>query len=49
MALTASTSGYAMLWSAVVVLVVVAVLGYLAVAQVERAVLHVYGAEQLAR
>lgn len=49
MALTASTSGYAMLWSAVVVLVAVAVLGYLAVAQAERAVLHVYGAEQLAR
>ncbi|MGO4909276.1 ABC transporter permease [Pseudorhodobacter sp. W20_MBD10_FR17] len=49
MALTASTSAYAMLWSAVVVLVVVAVVGYLAVARIERAVLRIYGAEQLTR
>jgi ABC-type nitrate/sulfonate/bicarbonate transport system permease component len=48
-ALTASTSGYAMLWSAVVLLVVVAVLGYLGIARLERAVLRIYGAEQLTR
>ncbi len=49
MALTASTSGYGMLWSSVVVLVAIAVLGYLAVAQMERSVLRIYGAEQLTR
>jgi ABC-type nitrate/sulfonate/bicarbonate transport system permease component len=49
MALTATTSGYAMLWSAVVVLVVVAVIGYLAVEWAERAVLRHYSAEQLRR
>ncbi|WP_417807050.1 ABC transporter permease [Thioclava sp.] len=49
MALTASTSGYGMLWSAVVVLAVVAVAGYVVVAQIERAVLRIYGAEQLTR
>ncbi|MBN2740668.1 MAG: ABC transporter permease subunit [Rhodobacteraceae bacterium] len=49
MALTASTSGYGMLWSAVVVLAAVAVTGYVIVAQIERAVLRIYGAEQLTR
>ncbi|WP_295532403.1 ABC transporter permease [uncultured Thioclava sp.] len=49
MALTASTSGYGMLWSAVVVLAGVAVAGYVGIAQIERAVLRIYGAEQLTR
>jgi ABC-type nitrate/sulfonate/bicarbonate transport system permease component len=49
MALTASTSGYGMLWSAVIVLAAVAVAGYVVVAQIERAVLRIYGAEQLTR
>ncbi len=49
MALTASTSGYGMLWSAVVVLAGVAVAGYVGIAQIECAVLRIYGAEQLTR
>ncbi len=49
MALTASTSAYAMLWSAVALLSVTAAMGYVAVEAVERAVLRIYGPEQLAR
>lgn len=49
MALTATTSAYAMLWSAVVLMVLVAVISYLAVERIERAILRIYGAEQLAR
>jgi ABC-type nitrate/sulfonate/bicarbonate transport system permease component len=49
MALTASTSAYNMLWSAIVLLSVTASLGYVAVGWVERAVLSVYASEQLAR
>lgn len=48
MAMTASTSAYGMLWSATVVLSLVAVLGYLAVGAVERAVLRRHAAEQVA-
>jgi ABC-type nitrate/sulfonate/bicarbonate transport system permease component len=48
MAMTASTSAYGMLWSATVVLSLVAVLGYLAVGAVERAVLRRSAAEQVA-
>lgn len=47
MALTASTSNYAMLWSCVVVLAVVAVTIYAGVAALERAVLRVYASEQV--
>ena len=49
MALTASTSNYNMLWSAVVVLSALATLAYLAVEQVERQVLRVYASEQIRR
>ena len=49
MALTASTSAYGMLWSAVTLLSITAALGYVAVETVERAVLRRYGPEQLAR
>ena len=49
MALTASTSAYGMLWSAVAALSLTAALGYVAVEAVERAVLRIYGPEQLAR
>ncbi len=49
MALTASTSAYNMLWSAIVLLSVTAALAYVAVGWVERAVLSVYASEQLAR
>jgi sulfonate transport system permease protein len=49
MALTASTSAYNMLWSAIVLLSVTASLAYVAVGWVERAVLSVYASEQLAR
>jgi ABC-type nitrate/sulfonate/bicarbonate transport system permease component len=48
MALTASTSAYGMLWSATVVLSLVAVAGYLGVGLVERAVLRRHAAEQVA-
>jgi ABC-type nitrate/sulfonate/bicarbonate transport system permease component len=48
MALTASTSAYGMLWSATVVLSLVAVAGYLVVGLVERAVLRRHAAEQVA-
>jgi ABC-type nitrate/sulfonate/bicarbonate transport system permease component len=49
MALTASTSNYNMLWSAVVVLTLVSVAAYAAVGAVERRVLAVYAPEQVAR
>lgn len=49
MALTASTSAYNMLWSAVAVMALTASLGYVAVEGVERAVLRIYGPEQLRR
>lgn len=49
MALTASTSAYAMLWSAIALLSLTATFGYVAVETVERAVLRRYGPEQLAR
>lgn len=49
MALSHSTSAYGMLWSAVVVLSLSAALAYVAVERLERAVLRVYGPEQLAR
>lgn len=49
MALTASTSAYNMLWSAVAVMAVTASLGYVAIEAVERAVLRVFGPEQLRR
>ena len=49
MALTASTSAYAMLWSAIALLSLTATFGYVAVEAVERAVLRRYGPEQLAR
>jgi len=48
MAMTASTSAYGMLWSATVVLSLVAVLGHLAVGAAERAVLRRHAAEQMA-
>jgi len=47
MAMTASTSNYAMLWSCVVVLAAVAVAVYGAVAALERAVLRIYAKEQV--
>ena len=46
MALTATTSNYNMLWSAIVVLSLLAVAGYGAVAALEKAVLRVYASEQ---
>ncbi|MGB3556208.1 MAG: ABC transporter permease subunit [Jannaschia sp.] len=49
MALTASTSAYGMLWSAVVVVALAAALAYAAIGRVERAVLAVYAPEQVAR
>ena len=49
MALTASTSNYNMLWSAIALVALTASLAYALVARVERAVLRVYGPEQLAR
>jgi sulfonate transport system permease protein len=48
MALSASTSAYAMLWSAIALLSVTAALAYLAVEAVERRVLARYAPEQLA-
>lgn len=47
MALTATTSNYNMLWSAIVALSVIAVAGYAAVAAIERSVLRVYASEQV--
>lgn len=49
MATTASTSAYNALWAAVAVMVLTASLGYACVERLERAVLRVYGPEQLAR
>ncbi len=49
MALSHSTSAYGMLWSAVVVLSLTAVLFYLAVERLEQAALRIFGPEQLAR
>ncbi len=48
MALTASTSNYNMLWSAIVILTLVSFAAYLAVGALERAVLRVYAPEQVA-
>jgi len=48
-ALTASTSGYGMLWSATVLMAATAAIAYLGVQAVERAVLRVFASEQLAR
>ncbi|MDU9004375.1 ABC transporter permease [Sedimentitalea todarodis] len=48
MALTASTSDYNMLWSAVVAVSLIAVIAYLLVEAIERRVLGRYAAEQLA-
>ncbi len=47
MALSASLSNYGMLWSAIVVVSLVACLLYAAVARVERLVLGIYASEQL--
>ncbi len=49
MALTASTSDYNMLWSAIALVAATATLAYAAVATAERAVLRVYAPEQTAR
>lgn len=49
MAMTASTSNYAMLWSAIVLLALTASLAYVAVELLERRVLRVYASEQNAR
>jgi sulfonate transport system permease protein len=48
MAMTASTSAYGMLWSATAVLSACAIIAYLAIGAVERAVLRRYASEQLA-
>lgn len=48
MAITASTSAYGMLWSAIVLICVTASLAYLGVEAIERRVLGVYASEQLA-
>ncbi len=47
MALTASTSNYAMLWSCVAVLAVMAVTFYAAVSALERTILRIYASEQV--
>ena len=49
MALSASLSDYDMLWSSVVIVAVLSVLGYGAVGAVERRILSVYAAEQVTR
>lgn len=49
MALTASTSAYGMLWSAIVLISVTATLGYLGAQFIERIVLRTYASEQMAR
>ena len=49
MALTASTSNYNMLWSAIVVLTLVSFVAYTAVGALEHAVLRIYAPEQVAR
>jgi sulfonate transport system permease protein len=46
--MTASTSAYGMLWSATAVLSACAIIAYLAIGAVERAVLRRYASEQLA-
>ena len=46
MALTATTSNYNMLWSAIVALSIVAVAGYAAIAAIERVVLRIYASDQ---
>lgn len=46
MAVTASTSSYTMLWSAIVVISVFATLAYLVAGMIEQAVLRIYAAEQ---
>ena len=48
MALTAATSNYAMLWSAIVLLAVTASLFYALVQTAERRVLQTFDSEQLA-
>lgn len=48
-ALTASTSNYGLLWSAIVLVALTAMVAYALVARIERAVLRVYAAEQVAR
>ncbi|GFE64655.1 ABC transporter permease [Litoreibacter roseus] len=47
MALTATTSNYNMLWSAIVVVTAAATLAYLVVERIERAILRVYASEQV--
>ena len=47
MALTATTSNYNMLWSAIVALSIVAVAGYAAIAAIERVVLRIYASDQV--
>ncbi|MEH6775750.1 MAG: ABC transporter permease subunit [Cereibacter changlensis] len=47
MALTASTSAYGMLWSATVLLALLAALAYLGIERIERAVLARYASEQV--
>ncbi|MEM8822102.1 MAG: ABC transporter permease subunit [Pseudomonadota bacterium] len=49
MALTASTSDYATLWSAIFLVAITAALAYSAIARIENAVLRVYAAEQVVR
>lgn len=49
MALTATTSNYNMLWSATLVLALVAVAFYLLIEALERRVLSIYASEQVAR
>lgn len=49
MALTASTSDYNMLWSAVALIGVTASLAHLAVGGIERSVLRIYAPEQMSR
>ncbi|MGS4947602.1 ABC transporter permease [Meridianimarinicoccus sp. RP-17] len=49
MALTASTSNYNMLWSAIVILTLVSFAAHVVVGALERAVLRVYAPEQVAR
>ena len=49
MALSASLSDYDMLWSSVVIVAVLSVVGYAAVGTVERRILSVYAAEQVTR
>jgi ABC-type nitrate/sulfonate/bicarbonate transport system permease component len=48
MAMSASLSDYAMLWSAIVVVTLLSAAGYAAVGAVERRVFRIYAPEQLA-